>query len=278
MASVVKPADTDRVLHWIQKLLALSTSPNEHEAASAAAKAQALLFRYSLRIEDIDLNADGPGNGNPVREQVFGEVDDAAAHWQLRLASAVARTSMCVPLSQRFSRRNADGTKRSCERFVFVGRPIDIDLAKITLDFLTETLLKLATAYVEETGETVSSRRSRYESDDDHDRRCERTFRAVHKAYLDGAAASIAIRLTNLFEARRVVGEKSIALAVRRETEIEEYLAGRHHKEILSRPIGRETQKPYSGSEPAAASAYEIGFDDAMSITMALPLDKLGPG
>ena len=276
---------SERVIAKIKKLLALSASPNEHEAAAAAAKAQALLFRYRLRMQDVDLLADPTTasgvSGNPVREAVFGETEGSAAHWQLRLATAVAKTSMCVPISQRFRTLGSDGRFHDRERFVFVGRPVDIELAKLSLNFLTEALLAAAAHYQDEERERRETNRARrsYRSHGYDEGSYARGLAGLSSSYLDGAAAAVAIRLTALFEARRDAGENSKALVVRREAEIEDYLSRRHEQkgrsgEMPSRPLHREAHRP-TEYERARSSAYEEGFSDGQSMMVAPPLERL---
>src|SRR5579884_2145941 len=43
----------ETIIEKIQKLLALSTSSNEHEAALALAKAQNMLLQYNLSLEEV---------------------------------------------------------------------------------------------------------------------------------------------------------------------------------------------------------------------------------
>jgi hypothetical protein len=171
----------------------------------------------------------------------------------------------------------ADGRFIPRERFVFVGRPNDIELAKLTLDFLSETLLHLAAAYVETEIERLSRRRGY-----DEERRVARG-RAMRKAYLDGAAAAVAIRLTALFAERRDAGPDSVALVVRRETEIEDYLAHRHQGlgqsgELPSRPLRHEANRPLAGGTQNAAEAYDSGFSDGQGINLTPPHERLGEG
>jgi putative NIF3 family GTP cyclohydrolase 1 type 2 len=70
-------ANKAKILDRIQKLIALSTSPNENEAAVAAEKAQALLIEHNLSMADV--KAPTPGKTMKADIHSFvGEPHNAA--------------------------------------------------------------------------------------------------------------------------------------------------------------------------------------------------------
>ena len=257
------------LIRKIKKLLALSTSPNEYEAAAATAKAQEILFKYNLELGDVELlSKEGENIASPVREHPFSEIEGHATHWQTRLATAVAKTSLCVPLSQRRRRLGDDGQMHDYERLVFVGRPMDIELAKLTLDFLTEKVLKLAKAYL---AESVG------EGDHPGSKNTYRNYSSMREAYLDGLTAAIALRLNALFLARRNAGENSKSLVVRREAEIEDYLTEKHGGALpKTRSLHREMNAALEAmTSEAAAEAYEAGLWDGETVPITPPLKEI---
>lgn len=84
----------DHIIDKIRKLLALSTSSNEHEAASAAAKAAQLMAEYQL--EDAQLRVEDK-EGHEAEPIVQEQIDTAGRiiHWRGSIASALAKSLGC---------------------------------------------------------------------------------------------------------------------------------------------------------------------------------------
>lgn len=87
--------DMNAILTRIQKLLALSQSPNEHEAAAASAKAQDLLFKYNLSIFDVDASGQrSVGERYGRRTVLLGKKRDVL-NWRRDLLRSLARLNFC---------------------------------------------------------------------------------------------------------------------------------------------------------------------------------------
>lgn len=116
MTEQVAPSVIDR----IQKLLALSESPNQHEAALAFRRASDLLLKHNLTRADV---RDGGGHG-PVGVGLL-EVTAPAQHrrWGAVLVVAIAEHCFCRAL----------GTPRG---FVFIGTPENCAAAKAMFAWL----------------------------------------------------------------------------------------------------------------------------------------------
>jgi hypothetical protein len=263
-----------RILRRIEKLLALSGSPEAAEAAAAAAKAQDLLFRYNLRLEDLAVRRPAL-DAHGIGESVFGETDSAAAHWQLRLATAVAKTSLCSPISQRYRRLGPDKKFRDYESLIFVGRPVDIELARLTLDYLSGAVLHLVDQYLPIAQREMELTRERLAALGHADwqiRQHTGTLAGARTAYVEGVVSAIAERLYQGFEARRSAGEASTALVVHREVDLDDYLAARHGP-IRSRALHREVDS--SPRNRAAQFSFDSGFEAGSDLSITPPLTRL---
>jgi hypothetical protein len=264
-----------RILRRIEKLLALSGSPEAAEAAAAAAKAQDLLFRYNLRIEDLAAGRPDLDN-HGIGEAVFGQTDAVAAHWQLRLATAVAKTSLCSPISKRYRALGPDKKLHDYEQLIFIGRPVDIELARLTLDYLSEAVLRLLAAYLPVAEREMEILHDRLAASGHYEwqiRQHTGTLASARAAYLEGVVSAIVERLHADFEARRSSGAASSALVVHREAALDDYLAARHGP-IHHRALHREADS--SPRSQAAQSSFDSGFEDGLDLSIAPPLDQLG--
>lgn len=265
------PAFATRLRSRIEKLLALAGSPNQHEAASAAAKAQDLLFRHQLRIEDLGVYS-SPAQGDEIDEHEQGSYEGGLPIWRASLAEVVARTSLCEPLRARRRRFDrASGAWRERERVLFVGRPVDLELARLTLDFLTDTLLKLANTFDEEDYllrrvEEERLRKRGLWSDQIAERLGKSADR--RQSFLEGATATVRTRLEAAFAARQA-SPSAHALVVHRTAEIDAFIAARH---------ARRSEPVLEHPGTVIDDAYELGQARAEEIRLHPELAELNAG
>lgn len=118
------------IIEKIQKLLALSKSPNEHEAILAANKAQELLLQYNLKYDDFDENKE------KTTEKVFDQYKQRVI-WKGELAKEIAVNNFC---DFWYDKRYYPVTYG----YVFVGKPHNIEVCQWLYDYLTETIQRLA--------------------------------------------------------------------------------------------------------------------------------------
>ena len=123
----------DKLIDKIRKLLALSTSANEHEAALAAEKAQALLAEYNLSMTDIVTDEEGKDEGFIIDGEM---VDDDPYPWKRQLCQAVSKLYFCKYF---FVRIRGVGIRNS-----IVGAPHNIAVAKMMYQYLADTTERLA--------------------------------------------------------------------------------------------------------------------------------------
>ncbi len=118
------------IIDKISKLLALSTSPNEHEALAASMKAQELLAKYNLNIEAV--------TGKPKEEEIAKSVADVGVgdKWKYDLADVIARSYCCKTYFV-----------GSCEIY-FYGFKSDILIARRVFCYLFDVGKRLGKAYV----------------------------------------------------------------------------------------------------------------------------------
>lgn len=91
--------EKESLISLIQKLLALSKSPNENEAALAMAKAQELLLKYNLDMAEIKTSTpDDAGNNDDAgltNEPIDFDGDDKYSPWERRLISVISSANLC---------------------------------------------------------------------------------------------------------------------------------------------------------------------------------------
>jgi len=138
-----------KIIERIEKLLALSQSPNENEALAAAEKAQAMLAEYNLSMSDI----------GQIRDQTIKDNDllTDRAGWVKPLLSQVAKLYFCGYYYQTFpaewvKKNNLDKNNRSLLagghgrvflRHSFIGEKINIIVAKNMSEYLITTMEKM---------------------------------------------------------------------------------------------------------------------------------------
>ncbi|MEX0683416.1 MAG: DUF2786 domain-containing protein [Dehalococcoidia bacterium] len=117
--------DNARILEKVRRLLALSTSSNEHEAALAAAKAQELLLTYNLELADVPA---------VQREDVTQEVLNTGntASWVGVLLGSVARHNFGDAIYL------GDGQR------AIIAQPHNIEVIKYLYDYLVREINRLA--------------------------------------------------------------------------------------------------------------------------------------
>lgn len=251
-----------RLLARIEKIMALSGSPNEFEAAAAATKAQQLLFAHHLEAEDIGrLRGRRTSRDGQIVEQRYGElVGEHLANWQRSLAAAVAQTSFCALLNQRRWQPAPTGGVVEVTNLLLVGRADDVELAQRTLDFLSEVLLRLADTFVAEHAESGGpSGRGR------------QGMTGRRTAYLNGAADSVTRRLLAAFANRAGQSPSSRALVERREDELEAHLAARA---AGKKPLPKAKRDRSSPDD----EAYLVGYADGGNVPLSIPVPSLAPG
>jgi hypothetical protein len=131
----------EKLIEKIQKLLRLSTSPNEHEAALAAEMAQELLAQYNLTMDDVkdNYNQDFVVDSDEVTE---------SRPWRRSLGSMVAK----LYFSQYFfTYRKTRTDQRKCgyirdDIHNFVGAPHNVAVAKMMFVYLCSVVQNLAMA------------------------------------------------------------------------------------------------------------------------------------
>lgn len=174
--------DLGAVLERITKLLALSTSSNEHEAASAAAKAQQLMFRHNLSLAQLQA-----GRLHDRDEYTERVVELGALHsWRRALIHVLAEHNFCKALA-------FVGTPR----VAIIGEPHNIALVEQLYAYLLRELLRLA-----DTGWHQAKRRARD------------TARQWKHGFQHGAVEVIAERLAEQREEDAAATEASRALVL----------------------------------------------------------------
>lgn len=133
-----------KIMDRIQKVLAITRSPNEAEAASAASMLQSMLTEHNLSMADLEAKgAKGPG----VRQQGH-DLGKAAFKWKMDLAEGIAEFYYCAPL-----------VDRKAKTVAFVGRPENVEALTMLYSWVIEQIRSIATterrAHFDTTGEHI---------------------------------------------------------------------------------------------------------------------------
>lgn len=118
----------EKIVQKIQKLLALSNSPNENEAAVALKKARELMLKH--HIEQMDLDAAVSGEKFEIKNF------PVKYPWMLSFWGTVCRNHRCEVYLQTIRERNA---KVRYEAVVY-GYPFDIECVAIMMDYIIHAL------------------------------------------------------------------------------------------------------------------------------------------
>jgi len=131
--------DKSKIIDKIQKLLALSKSPNEHEAALAADKAQELLATYNIDVSEVE-----------AEEAKTSVIKDAVKTkrkaWQRVVRAAAAKMYFC---EYYYSTYDVEAPQRkrgfaTYDLHFYVGEPHSIAVAKMMSEYLIATVWRLA--------------------------------------------------------------------------------------------------------------------------------------
>ncbi len=93
------PADADKLLDRVRKLLALAGSPNVHEAAAAAARAQSLIQTHRLQaLLDAERLADPQIDPDPITDGRDAPLEQGRRlrKWKIYLATRLAQVNGCI--------------------------------------------------------------------------------------------------------------------------------------------------------------------------------------
>ncbi|MCI8623856.1 MAG: DUF2786 domain-containing protein [Provencibacterium sp.] len=112
----------------INKLLALSQSPNEHEAELALCKAKELMIEHKLSMQD--LTADGV---QVIHHETAFTYSKRRSSWMLQLANVIAEKHCCRAFCRRRSRQQ---TRTVC----LAGFPEDVRLCEKSIGYALDCI------------------------------------------------------------------------------------------------------------------------------------------
>lgn len=215
---------TDKVIDLIRKLLALSTSSNEHEAAAAAAKAQELLAKHELDMSQIQDRAAQEDAYVHFRRDTGGKQNQKT--WRISLLGAVAKTSFCRVVF------HTDG-KVAHDQYTIVGKAHNIEVVEYLFTYLAGEITRLATA-AWKAADPDSKTRSRwrrgvykrdeygdYKAIPGHYERVGVSAETWKRAFAMGAVATIAERLRAQRQEFTTSADNARALIVRTDRELD---------------------------------------------------------
>ncbi len=135
--------DNTAIIEKIRKLLALTSSSNEHEAALAAVHVQRLLSGHNLAMADIEA-ACKPDTADSIETTVSRKLPK----WIRHLSAGVSTAFDCQAIHH-----PATG------KMTFIGVGADAQVAVYTFTYLDRTIRKLCSGYMKHhTGDTIAGR------------------------------------------------------------------------------------------------------------------------
>jgi len=138
----------------IKKLLALSTSPNEHEAAQAMRLAQKFMIKWNVELYEVE----GGIKDESIKEKVVEKMK-----WLLpetRFICPILEEFFCVRhYYDDFWYEDWKSEYRAGRKLIFIGTESNIEIAKYVFEFLLRTFRELWHIYKRE--EEIKSERFR---------------------------------------------------------------------------------------------------------------------
>lgn len=124
----------EKILDRIRKLLALSTSSNEHEAAQAAAKAAEMMREHD--IEEAQLRIDEPEahDASPIVDEVVDTLGRKQISWRAALANSCAQSVGAKTFTSWLAGRRVSkmyGRKSSIQHATYLFQYLTTELARI---------------------------------------------------------------------------------------------------------------------------------------------------
>lgn len=183
------PTKNERLIDKLQKILALTKSPQEGEAAAAAAMLQKFLTQHNLSIADLESKGQAaPG----IREERY-DLGKAAFQWKLNLAEVIADHYFCVPMVSSVSKRVS-----------FIGRPENVEALQMLYGWLMEQIKRFSREAWRKDGQHIDKLR-------------------WHVNYCLGSVDRIGERLEELRDAAHADAD-AMALVVHHSTEISDWM------------------------------------------------------
>jgi len=138
---------TETLLNRIQKLLALTSSPNEHEAQAAALKVQELLATYGLEMAEVQAHQAKTDTTSPIAAPRVKEGlrSSAMYSYQQDLMRSIARNNFCYYMLTERAKEDprAKGGRRWVKTHTLIGSHLNVTVATLLYEYLTETMDRL---------------------------------------------------------------------------------------------------------------------------------------
>lgn len=126
-------SEKEKIIDKVRKLLALSTSSNEHEAALAASHAQRLLAEHNLAMSDLEVKEAGADASDlDLKRKTVDK-------WLRSLFGSVAAAFDCSAISI---------SNSTTTRLRFIGCGEDPQVAMYTMQYLVKEIERLAKQFV----------------------------------------------------------------------------------------------------------------------------------
>lgn len=127
------PIEKKKLLEKVKKLMALSSSPNEHEAALAAERAKEILDKYNLSLSEVEIGE--------IEDKKYDLGITKVQNWQLNLANCTAKTFNCQSYYTK-------GYGSMTAKLYFVGNEADVEVVEYFYSYLTRVIRKLTTPHI----------------------------------------------------------------------------------------------------------------------------------
>lgn len=138
----------ETLIRRIQKLLALTESPNENEAQAAAAKVQTLLATYGLEMAEVNAHKTKAGTLAPegFEPRKRDSLQSSAMYsYQQQLMRSIAANNFCYYMLTERSKEDprAKGGYRMVKTHTLIGSHLNVTVATMLYEYLIQTMDRL---------------------------------------------------------------------------------------------------------------------------------------
>ena len=233
----------DGIVERIRKVLAMTSSPNEHEAATAAAMVSDLLGRYNLSIEEVEASGEA-WSSDIMDDEVSTGTKRNQGTWKGHLSTATARYHFCKPV-----------VLIGLDITAFIGTEINVLVAKEVYNWLVEQVEaeypRTWKRYQETTPKSLQEPRPRF-----------------RRGFYLGAVKSIIQQLYEKWDAlQKESPEATTALVVRNDAALQTYMDNKW-----------DTHKIGSRTRSSSRHGFSLGRAAGGRMDVQGKGKRLGPG
>lgn len=244
----MSPAERVKLFEKLRAVQSLiEGGSTEGEISAAINQMSRLLTRYNLT--EADLAGHAPDGTKVTHEWIDYSTAHRVFAWEQMLAWAVARSYYCAAMGT--PNRHKETKELLRRQLVFIGRAVDVSIAKIVFLAVRARFISLANTRMNRYIELL-----RAEGVNASEVKGVNSIKTMRLSYLTGMAEAIRVRLEAQREKEATA--ESTALVLTREHEITEYAGGKIEGRTGSIPTLNQIM-------------YGLGYQDGQEIDLAPP-------